>query len=125
MGFTRQEFETLARLIDSGKNTYADIHTAFPYWDDRDFYDLIGNPFNGPCPLALNPDTIMLFFEECPADYTHGYKFRGADAFRLSAKGSDILYQLRKERRQELLTVAAAISSIIAAICSLIGLLQG
>ena len=124
MGFSKEEFETLAKLVDSGKNTYADIHKAFPYWDDSAFYDLIGDPFNDPCPLALNSDTIMLFFEERPEDYTHGYRFKDSDSFMLSVTGHDILYQLRKERRQELLAVVAVVASIIAAICSLISIMR-
>ena len=124
MGFTRQEFERLAKLIDDGKNTYADIHKAFPKWDDRCFYDLIGNSFNDPFPHVPNPDTIMLFFEERPEEYGHGYKFKDTDAFVLSVKGHDILHQLRKERQQEILTVVAAIASIIAAICSLVSIVR-
>lgn len=124
MGFSKEEFESLAKLVDSGKNTYADIHRAFPHWNDRCFYDLIGDPFNDPFPLALNPDTIMLFFEECPEDYTHDYQFKATDTFCLSVTGCDILYQPRKEKRYETLALVSAIASVIAAICSLISIIR-
>ena len=108
MSLTEKQKEKLALLIDSGRNTYADLHEAFPFFENDDWYDIIGDSFQERNPYGIG-DTrwlrenraskIFIYFERCPESYTRTYQFQPSDKFELSINGENLLYRLKKEQQ--------------------------
>ena len=51
---TQKEIEKFVTLINSGKNTYKDIHNEFPNLSDNTLMDLIGDDFKTKNPIYLS-----------------------------------------------------------------------
>ncbi|MGP1365922.1 MAG: hypothetical protein ACTTKW_01185 [Schwartzia sp. (in: firmicutes)] len=133
MGYTRETCERLVMSADKdGKIAFAQIRKIFPDCKDNFFYDLIGDSFRKNYTLDIDLrtmrdgfyDSIMLFWEDCPDDYQDGYIFKDTDRFNLSVSAENLRYECEHRRRNERLAKTAAISSIIAAIASVIALLR-
>lgn len=132
---TQEELEKLVKLIDSGKNTYADLHKEFPYMTDEDWIDIIGDDFQieeynenildriKKLP-QIHHRAIIIFFTETPNDYSEHYQFRPDDSFELSVISENLLYQLKKEDKNQLLILISSVCSIIAAITGIISLVK-
>ncbi len=124
---TQKELEKLVRLIGSGKNTYAELHKEFPYMTNEDWIKIIGDDFQpddynkgliGALSMTsiISQRKIIIFFTETPDDYSEDYQFKSTDSFELSVSSENLLYQLKKEDKNQLLIVISCICSIIAAI---------
>lgn len=92
----------LVGLIDSGTNTRAALLASMPELDDSEL------------------DYAMKSLDE-----TERILIERGGILCLSDAGKDILYLMKEERQQKLYVLLGLAASIIAAICSLIGLLRG
>lgn len=132
---TQEELEKLVKLIYSGKNTYADLHKEFPYMTNEDWIDIIGDDFQIEeyneniveriKKISIKPPrNIILFFTDIPDDYSEHYQFKPNDSFELSVISENLLYQLKKEDKNQLLILISSACSIIAAITGIISLVK-
>ena len=130
MALCRKDSECLILMIHEGKNTFKDIREAFPDMGRNTLYNIIGDDFITPGGIdyrravGRNSKNILLYFEDCPADYHSGYSFKDSNTFTLSETGEDILYQLEKERRNNGIIYITAIASVIAAITGILALIH-
>jgi hypothetical protein len=129
---TNDEKEKIALLIDSGKNTYADLSKAFPRFSRETWIDIIGDGFKIEKPFSLNAyvsphlmvNKTFIFFETCPDDYSAWYEFKPTDKFVLSVSADNLLHQMKKDHQQRLLTIASVVFSASAAIAAILTLLR-
>ena len=86
-------------LIDSGRNTFADLRQAFPAMGNRDWCIYISDAFKIlPGLSGFDSDTPkVLHFLHVPEDYSPDYKFKDSDAFALDIAGKNVLYRVKKE----------------------------
>ena len=100
---TDYELEKLVMLIDSGQNTFADIHKAFPVMGNNDWYFYIRDAFRiMPGLSGFGSETPkVLRFHHVPDDYSPDYRFKDTDAFTLDIAGKNILYRVKKEHAME------------------------
>ena len=126
MGYSYKTCERLVMAADKDGNiTFAQIRRAFPDHESSFFYDLIGDAFQTPYTIAMNPNrNVMLFWDECPKDYIEGYEFKDSDRFQLSVSGLNIRDECVERMKDHRLAKICAASSIIAAIASVIALLR-
>lgn len=121
MRLTRKASERLVLLTDTKETLcYRDIHRAFPDLTKEELYSIIGDSFVDSGVLVdsykkLAAGNALLYWVQRPANYKQGYAFQPDDRFRLSIKGSDILYAVQKERNQELIEKATLLWAKISA----------
>jgi hypothetical protein len=125
----RKDAEKLVLMIHRGQNTYKDIRLAFPNMHRSTLYDLIADPFvmtggeSDPREIQqINRADILLRFQKRPPDFHPHYAFHDTDAFILAEGGEDVLYQLEKERKSNMLLWIGAICGAIAAITGVLSL---
>lgn len=125
---TQKEIEKFVTLINSGKNTYKDIHNEFPNLSDSTLIDLIGDDFETKNFIYLSNRIskkipILIFFTKVPDNYSENYTFKDDDSFELSVHGENILYQIEKEYQSEQNTKEAIRWAKYATILTFIGLI--
>lgn len=125
---TQKEIEIFVTLINSGKNTYKDIHNNFPNLSDSDLMDFIGDDFETKNIFYLsnriNKKTpTLIFFTKVPNNYSENYIFKDDDSFELSVYGENIRYQIEKEYQAEQTAKEAIRWAKYATILTLIGLI--
>lgn len=100
---TDYELEKLVLLIDSGRNTFADLRHAFPDMDHCSWCIYISDAFKIlPGLSGFDPDTPkVLRFLHVPEDYSPDYHFKTADGFTLTIVGENILRRVKKEHAME------------------------
>lgn len=100
---TDYELEKLVLLIDSGRNTFADLRHAFPAMGNCDWCIYIRDAFKIlPGLSGFDPDTPkVLRFLHVPDDYSPDYQFKDTDTFTLDIAGENILYRVKKEHAME------------------------
>lgn len=126
----RKDAEKLVLMVYHGQNTFEDIRVTFPSMHITTLYDLIADPFvltggeSDPRESRqLASADILLRFQKRPPDFHPYYAFHDTDAFMLAEGGKDILYQLKKERRNNMLLWLSAICGAIAAITGVVSLI--
>ena len=108
-----------------GSITFAQIRRVFPDHESSFFYDLIGDAFQTPYPIVMNPTRkAMLYWDKCPKEYIKGYEFKDSDRFQLSVIGLNIRDECVEQMKDRKLALIAAISGSIAAIASVVSLLR-
>ena len=126
----RKDAEKLVLMVHQSQNTYKDIRLAFPNMKRPTLYNLIADPFvlitgerDPHESQQLDSTDILLRFQKRPPDFHPHYAFHDTDAFTLAEGGKDILYQLKKERRNNVLLWLSAICGAIAAITGVVSLI--
>lgn len=131
MGLSRRDAERLVMLAGSDETLYyRDIHKALPNLSNEAFSEIINDDFTD-APYAFmkracesrNYSDILLVWVQCPTNYTAGYIFQPDDRFVLTRKGSDIRYEVEKERKQNILVISTLAWTIISATIAVISLL--
>ena len=112
---TYKDKEKLVKLISSGHNTYRELKVEFPHMNES-AWQYIGNSMTGRKDVAFSDKTCS------PTE--HPKKLAGSDTFRLTEYGEDILYQLKKERKDNILLWFTAICGLIAAITGILALIR-
>lgn len=94
---TQKTREQLVLLINSGKNSYADIKQAIPELTDADLRI-------ASLPMLINDlSERVLSLDHHPSGDAFRYEFTDTDRFSLSIYGEDLLYKIQKE---QILTVS-------------------
>ena len=126
MGYSHKTCERLVMAADKdGSITFAQIRRVFPDHESSFFYDLIGDAFQTPYPIVMNPTRkAMLYWDKCPKEYIKGYEFKDSDRFQLSVIGLNIRDECVEQMKDRKLALIAAISGSIAAIASVVSLLR-
>lgn len=104
-----QTKEQLVMLIDSGRNTYADIQEHF-HLEYCDFDALV-----------TGQERLLILEPPRPRSYKEEFVYLPTDQFTLADHGKDILYRRRKADYNKLMlhiTIGIAFVSMIAAIFS-------
>ena len=105
------EQERLVWMIARGDNTYRRLHQEFPSVPEYT-WRLSGKG-------AYSRTDVVI----CHRKYEG--ELHDDETFELTDRGKNIVYRMEKEHKQEILAIVATVSAIIAAICSLAGLLLG
>ena len=110
---TDEERESLVLMVSRGQSTYGEIRAAFPNVAEYTWR---------LCGKGAYPSSDVVI---CRRGGDRDTELRDEEVFELTYAGKNLLHRIEKERRQELLAIVTTVASIIAAICSLAGLLLG
>lgn len=112
-----KNIDKLVLMIGKGKNSYRDIHKAFPSLSNYDIYRM-----SVVCSYYGDVNKLFYLNRKIAIDDYPKYELFDDDTFRLSEEGENRYYKLKKERNDKILAITGAILTAAGLIVSLISL---
>lgn len=114
-----KDIDKLVLMIGNGKNSYRDIHNAFPSLSNYDIYRM-----SVVCSYYGDVNKLFYLNRKIAIDDYPKYELFDDDTFRLSEEGENRFYELEKEQQtscsNNMNTVIAIVGIIVSIILAII-----